>query len=249
MRRIALLLIIILLSGCTILQKDTTKAINNLKLQEIKNDQHRLFFNFKNPANSSAECSVLFSLKDTSKIIGLGIFQPNEEKQIKSKIIPFDGGKSKFILTPKCEHPDNLENCISHNSSGAQYFCLAILNNDEKFCDKISSTVRNIRCRAYTLNMPELCETIPEEGDKDWCYMDLGMNKQDRNLCDKIKSADKRNSCIAVTTFNPNLCLEGDENSKLACIENLAEFMKDITLCDKLGELSSECYNDLSWMQ
>lgn len=240
MRKWILILIIVFLSGCI------EPAIKDLEVLESENNNHILTFNFKNPTKLLAECSASFSVKDTTKIIGMGIFQPDEQKLIESSVT-FDEGKSKFTLTSKCEQPEKLEKCTS-NSVYMQYFCLALLNQDSNFCEKIDINTKREWCKAYILDQPELCENIPEE-EKDWCYMDIGMNKQDSKLCDKILDEGKKTSCIAVATSKPDLCLEGDEESKLICIENLAEFMKDITLCDKLGELISECYENMAWTQ
>ncbi|MBL7100863.1 MAG: hypothetical protein ISS23_02835 [Nanoarchaeota archaeon] len=240
---ILLFLALFFLFGCT--QKFS--EIKDLEYIELNGDEN-LVFNAINPLNSLAECSVYFSVEDDLKILGLGVFQPQEKRLIKSSLT-FENGETDFTLDLKCETPENLKKCATQEEAYSQYFCLALINKDHKFCKKIDANFRKIWCEAFVLDQPELCSNIADKECKDWCYMDLGMNKRDRTLCDKIMDTGQKTSCIAVTTSNPDLCLEGDENYKLTCIETLAESMKDITLCDKLEDSSDECYEDMNWMQ
>ena len=269
-------LIFLILAGCTGLQDRMSDSqnrilelregvgddlgddiINDLKdileIEMLGNNQGLISFKANNTKDLLIECSVLLSLNNTLYEIGLGIFHPNEEKTVESAV-GFNNGESKFDLIIKCNQPKNMEKCVLKESIYMQYFCLALLNQDVSFCDKISSNVSNMRmiwCKAFILDQPEFCEDIVDNNDKDWCYLDIGMNKANKKACDMTMDIKRKNSCMAVVESNPDLCFDGEDGSIPICLENTAKAMNDITVCDKLSELGSrnECRNHLSYLQ
>jgi len=267
-------LIFLILAGCTGLQDRMSDSqnrilelregvgddlgddmINDLKdileIDMFGNNQGLISFKANNTKDLFIECSVLLSLNNTLYEIGLGIFHPNEERTVESAV-GFNNGESKFDLIIKCNQPKNMEKCVLKESVYMQYFCLALLNHDVSFCDKISSNVLNARmiwCKAFILDQPELCEDIVDNNDKDWCYLDIGMNKVNKKACDMIMDIKRKNSCMAVVESNPDLCFDGEDGSIPICLENTAKAMNDITVCDKFEESSSECRNHLSYLQ
>lgn len=148
-------------------------------------------------------------------------------------------------ISDLAEQDPSFKQCLGRPISD-QYFCAAIIKNNEDYCEGINTTSQKTLCKAHIGRNPELCENLPDS--KDICYQDYAINKGDKELCKKIKDPDKKNSCLGATTSNPELCRDINEGDKFICIVNLAEFIGNKELCEILADKEG-CYEHLSWIK
>jgi len=100
MKKIMLTVIsLIFLIGLIIIHEEG--MVNNLDILAFQDGKSVLTFNFKNPNDAKAECSVYFLVGETDGILNLGIFNPKEEKNIEIPLI-MKNGNSRITVVPKC---------------------------------------------------------------------------------------------------------------------------------------------------
>lgn len=100
-----------------------------------------------------------------------------------------------------------------------KFFCLAVLKNDERYCNCIDWNWYKITCLAFMNKDYEICYHINESYWQDICMHDIAINTKNQDVCFKIKNNDWRNACIAVITDNRKLCenIVDDPEAKKQC--------------------------------
>ncbi|MFH1367430.1 MAG: hypothetical protein ABIH38_05645 [Patescibacteria group bacterium] len=125
--------------------------------------------------------------------------------------------------------PDNPSNelCkklpLSNQSSfGERYYCLALVNHDERFCEGIDEEkARNI-CLAHAKADSSYCEKIEEVSAQHVCYYMLAVSSEDATFCDDIDYLDT---------------LEENEEEKLQCYYN---FVSNLYQWGESDEIKTE---------
>ncbi len=138
-----------------------------------------------------------------------------------------------------------LSSCLKNADNFSKVLCSAMKTKNIDYCNLMNSERERIFCRAFILKQPQLCKEIVSSQGRDWCYMDTGMNLKMFDFCSKIEDPLKKNSCLAVKNLDSDLCFKGEDVMVPICIELIAEYTKDISVCDKLGEQAEICYENM----
>lgn len=262
-----LLLLLIFLFGCKSEQKNGI-TIENIVISDLAGNNHSLSYDIKNFDSFPVDCYAKISLGNRIVIRDIGIIGPeNEEK--KQTIISLKNEKIQIKVEPVCkeisdsviqkcgdlkrytdrricelelENP-KLKQCSMKKSNQIKLFCMALTLNNPQICQYMITPKRHW-CEAYISGDYSLCEKITNLKEKDWCYMDIGMNKKDKAICEKVNDEAKKTSCMGVVLSDADMCLKGDKKNTLPCIMNVAESTGDKTLCGKLSDnLKEKCYS------
>lgn len=261
----------IIMLGCQFKpEQQTGVIIQNIQVNGLKENKPYVSFKIKNFNNFTVDCYGKISFDNKTTLSGIGIVKPGikEEKQIslnsitdanvKIKIEPICRGMSDLVVQ-KCgnikTYTDRIlcefelknprvKQCYGRETGAGKLFCAALVTNNPKICNYIVSYKRHW-CTAYITGNFSYCDKITDQDKKDWCYMDIGMNKGNKNICEKISDSAKKTSCMAVISSDANACLKGSKQDELICILNIIEIMGDKSLCEKLGDSKTECYSSL----
>lgn len=130
----------------------------------------------------------------------------------------------------------NEENCEELNKTANKNYCYSLLaqkTQDEKICNKISSTT--------------ICE-------KNRCLMDLNRELKTETICEMfdechISSLSKDECYYTLARFTKNETHCSKVNKKEECFFKLARFKKDELICEHTGEFKENCYKSIckSW--
>ncbi len=142
------------------------------------------------------------------------------------------------------------------------YKVIAKIKNDSKVCNRLVSNQRFdcIKELALYLNDVDYCDEIPSEfryGSLEYeyamnfkadCYIDYAIKVEDMSYCKEVDFGDSIFNCydkFARIKKDPEIC----ENipttttySKGWCYSNMAQFLNDISLCDKAEKTKPFCY-------
>lgn len=194
-------------------------------------------------------------------IIIVGVFFSLRPKQISS---PVPGNPASQI-------------CQKINREEVKYSCLALVNQDEKYCQSLDNDPKNV-CLA-TLNKDDsFCQKVSET-NRQYCYQNLVSASGKSSFCDKLNGPEEISSCyvhfVSTNYFISNLqainqsmcdkvlkdqpeqelCLAMTTQDITACsparIDCPAYVTKDLTLCSKSASKTdeSECYHALAMLK
>lgn len=142
------------------------------------------------------------------------------------------------------------------------YKAIAKIRKDSKICDRLVSNSRLdcIKELALYLNDTSYCDEMPLDyryGSLDYeyalnfkadCYIDYALKTDNMSYCEIIDIGDSVFNCydkFARVKKDPSIC----ENIKTTetynkgwCYSNMAQFLDDITLCEKSQKTKPFCY-------
>jgi hypothetical protein len=144
--------------------------------------------------------------------------------------------------------PYNLSNSIcnrlptsSEFGSDDTYYCLAVVNHNSSFCEKMGSDIE-VSGNLEDFNNPD---ELNDETPKNIC---LAISTEDSSYCKKVSRLDAKKMCynvLAQTSVNINFCsdIDYDKNDKQQCYFNFVNALywedksEKITTedCDKVG--------------
>lgn len=268
-KRFILLLLLLFLAGCKFgIEQQNGTVIKDVIINELEGGNHSISFNIKNFNDFSVDCYARILLGNRTALCSVGVIKArNEEK--KQTIINLKNGKTQIKVEPVCkeisdsviqkcgdlkgytdrricelelENPE-LKQCSMEKSNQMKLFCIALTLNNFQICQYMLTPKRHW-CAAYISEDYSLCEKIIDLKEKDWCYMDIGMNKKDKDICEKVNDEAKKTSCMGAVLSDADMCLKGDKKNTQACIMNVIESTGDKILCEKLSNsLKEECYS------
>lgn len=99
--------------------------------------------------------------------------------------------------------PNNPSNAIcktiplsNQPSYGMRYYCLAIVNHDERFCEGIDEEKEKITCLAHAKKDSSYCQQQSKESAKHLCYFMLAVSSNNGDFCSDITySQHEREQC------------------------------------------------------
>lgn len=167
--------------------------------------------------------------------------------------------------------------CQKINQDDIQALCLARVNNDEKYCNKLDNNPKNVCLAAFTKDA-SYCEKV-SSGSQQYCYQNLVSAANSPNTCDKLNDPKEISSCyvhfVGTNYFISNLnvinssmcdkvlkdqpehdmCLAMTTQNINACnparVDCPAYITKDLTLCPKSASKTdeAECYHALAMLK
>jgi hypothetical protein len=182
--------------------------------------------------NTSEECS--FSLEcqwksNESKCVLINI--TDDEEEINTKLEDTD--------------PNNLSNSICNNLPTSSefgledvYYCLAVVNHNSTFCEKIGNDI-NESNNLEESDISENPDDLNDDTPKNIC---LAISTEDSSYCKKITRLDAKKTCynvLAQTSGNIDFCsnIEYNENEKQQCYFS---FVNALYWEDKSEEITTE---------
>jgi hypothetical protein len=149
-----------------------------------------------------------------------------------------------------------------------RYHCLAIVNNDERFCEGVDEEKDRLICLALAKEDSSYCEGL-EPSPKHVCYYQLAVSSENANFCGEIdysqhekeqcyfnfmsnlyswnKSDEiKTEYCNELDSPDKNTCLALKSRDVSLCGDNphcLTFFEQDISFCDEHPEIDC-CIKD-----
>ena len=152
---------------------------------------------------------------------------------------------------------------------GERYYCLAVVNHDERFCEGIDEEKGKNICLAHAKADPSYCKKIQEDSAKHVCYYMLAVSSKNADFCSDINYSqhekeqcyfnfmsnlyawDKSNEikteyCNQLDTPDKNTCLALKARDVSLCGDNphcLTFFEQDLSFCDEHPEIDC-CIKD-----
>lgn len=189
------------------------------------------------------------------------------------------GGVFLFSRSKAVPIPEDLASqiCQKIKQEDVKYFCLAQVNNDEQFCNKLDKNAKNV-CLAVLKNDGSYCQNVPKN-NRLYCYQNLVSNTDRPDSCGKLESPEEVSSCyvhfVSANYFLSNLsvinqpmcekvlhdqpehdlCLAMTTQNAAVCerarTDCLAYINKDISLCAKSPSKidEGECYHALAMLK
>lgn len=184
--------------------------------------------------------------------------------------------RPKAILNSVPNNPAS-QICQKINQDDIQASCLAQVNNDEKYCNKLDSNPKNV-CLAAFKKDASFCQNV-SEGSRQYCYQNLVSAADNVSDCDQLSDPKEISSCyvhfISTNYFISNLsainssmcdkvlkdqpehdmCLTMTTQNAAACnsarVDCPAYISKDLTLCPKSASKTdeAECYHALAMLK
>lgn len=174
--------------------------------------------------------------------------------------------------------PNNLASqiCQKINRKEVKYSCLALVNQDEKYCQGLDSDPKNV-CLAALNKDDSFCQKVSKT-NLQYCYQNLVSASGKSDFCDKLNSSEEISSCyvhfVSSNYFVSNLedidqsmcdkvlrdqpehelCLAMTTQDITACspdrVDCPAYVTKDLTLCSKSASKTDEgeCYHALAML-
>ena len=119
-------------------------------------------------------------------------------------------------------------------------------------CEKIGNEKEKETCfgtAAKVIKEISICDEIKSQNERDWCYFKLivfeKVNLRDPTICEKIsRYKDDCYTNVAKTLGDVNICNNLDGRDRGYCQADLAEVLKDKSICEKieLQEPKEKCY-------
>ncbi len=166
--------------------------------------------------------------------------------------------------------------CQKINQNGVKYLCLAMVNKDEKYCQKLDGDPKNV-CLAASKEDGSFCQKISQT-NRQYCYQNLVSVSGKANFCDNLGNSEEISACyvhfVSTNYFISNLevinqsmcdkvlrdqpeydmCVAMTTQNPNACNpasnDCLAFITKDISLCAKSASKTDkgECYHALAML-
>lgn len=187
--------------------------------------------------------------------------------------------RNKPMVIPVRTIPDNSASqiCQKINQEGVKYSCLALVNNDENYCQTLDNNPKNI-CLAASKKDNSFCQNV-SRGNRQYCYQNLVAISGNSTFCDKLDSPQEISKCyvhfISTNYYISNLkvisksmcdkvlknqpehqlCLAIATQSTAPCspdrVDCQALITKDLTLCSKSASRidEGECYHNLAMLK
>jgi len=106
-----------------------------------------------------------------------------------------------------------------------RYYCLAVVNHDERFCEGIDEEKEKFICLAHAKKDSSYCKKVVGQDSKHVCYYMLAVSSENVKFCDDINYLDTR---------------EENKEEKLQCYFN---FVSNLYQWNKSEEIKTEyCY-------
>ena len=167
--------------------------------------------------------------------------------------------------------------CQKINQDDIQASCLAQVNNDEKYCNKLDSNPKNV-CLASFKKDASFCQNVFED-NRQYCYQNLVSISGNANSCDQLSDPKEISSCyvhfVSTNYFISNLsvinqsmcdkvlkdqpehdmCLAMTTQNAAFCnparVDCPAYITKDLTLCPQSTSETdkNECYHALAMLK
>ncbi|MDD5417628.1 MAG: hypothetical protein PHW96_01935 [Candidatus Nanoarchaeia archaeon] len=151
---------------------------------------------------------------------------------------------------------------------GNRYYCLALINNDNRFCEGVREENEYLICMALADKDSSYCKQLSDES-RHVCYYQLAVSSENASFCSDIdysqhekeqcyfnfmsnlyswnKSEEiKTEYCDKLDTPDKYTCLALKERNITMCNNNphcLTFFIQDISFCDEYPEIES-CMKD-----
>ncbi|MDD5626996.1 MAG: hypothetical protein PHW01_03265 [Patescibacteria group bacterium] len=152
---------------------------------------------------------------------------------------------------------------------GERYYCLAVVNHDERFCEGIDEEKGKNICLAHAKADPSYCKKIQEDSAKHVCYYMLAVSSKNADFCSDISYSQhekeqcyfnfmsnlyqwdksdeiKTEYCNQLGTPDKNTCLALKARDISLCGDNphcLTFFGQDLSFCDEHPEIDG-CIKD-----
>lgn len=152
---------------------------------------------------------------------------------------------------------------------GERYYCLAVVNHDERFCEGIDEEKGKNICLAHAKADPSYCKKIQEDSAKHVCYYMLAVSSKNADFCSDISYSQnekeqcyfnfmsnlyqwdksdeiKTEYCNQLGTPDKNTCLALKARDVSLCGDNphcLTFFGQDLSFCDEHPEIDG-CIKD-----
>lgn len=107
-------------------------------------------------------------------------------------------------------------------SYGERYYCLALVNHDERFCEGIDEEKAKNICLAHANADDSYCEKVDSQDSKHVCYYMLAVSSNNTDFCDDINYLDTA---------------EENKEEKLQCYYN---FVSNLYQWGKSDEIKTE---------
>lgn len=162
---------------------------------------------------------------------------------------------------------------LSYMSSSDRYYCMAVVNDNAKFCDGTDGENEKNICLAVVNEDSSYCKNIPDTGAKHVCYYQLAVISENIDFCDEIdylndnervqcyfnfvsnmywwdRSGEiKAEYCNKFPTNDPdkNTCLAFKGRDVSICGNNvncLTFFKQDMSFCDGKDGILESCIRD-----
>ncbi|MFA4880254.1 MAG: hypothetical protein WC650_01335 [Candidatus Doudnabacteria bacterium] len=150
-----------------------------------------------------------------------------------------------------------------------RYYCLAVVNHDERFCEGIDEEKGKNICLAHAKADPSYCKKIQEDSAKHVCYYMLAVSSKNADFCSDISYSQhekeqcyfnfmsnlyqwdksdeiKTEYCNQLDTPDKNTCLALKARDISLCGDNphcLTFFEQDLSFCDEHPEIDG-CIKD-----
>jgi len=147
---------------------------------------------------------------------------------------------------------------------GERYYCLAIVNHDERFCEGVDEEKEKNICLAFAKKDSSYCEKVTSRESKHVCYYQLAVSSKNAKFCDDIDYLDtaeenKEEKLQCYYSFVSNLYQWGksDEIKTEYCNEFPADYEdrvacfamkeRDVSLCNTITNCLTHFEQDLSF--
>ena len=107
-----------------------------------------------------------------------------------------------------------------------RYYCLAVVNHDERFCEGIDEKKEKFICLAHAKRDSSYCKKVVGQDSKHVCYYMLAVSSKNVKFCDDINYLDTR---------------EENKEEKLQCYFN---FFSNLYQWNKSDEIKTEYCNE-----
>lgn len=167
--------------------------------------------------------------------------------------------------------------CQKINQDGVRFLCLALVNNDEKYCQNLYGDPKNV-CMAASKEDNSFCQNVSGD-NRQYCYQNLVDISGNSTFCDKLSNPQEISKCyvhfVGTNYYISNLkainqsmcnkvlkdqpehqlCLAMTAQSTAFCspdrIDCQALITKDLTLCSRSASRidEGECYHNLAMLK
>ena len=166
--------------------------------------------------------------------------------------------------------------CQKINQDGIKYLCLAQVNNDEKYCNKLDNNPKNV-CLAVSKKDASFCQNVSGDS-RQYCYQNLVSVSDNSSSCDQLNDPKEISSCYVhfvstnffisnLSAINQSMCdkVPKDQPEQAMClamttqnaalcdparVDCPAYISKDLALCPKSASKTdkAECYHALAML-
>lgn len=234
MKKIAILFIILLISGCS---KQTVSENNSKSLETLITNR---------------ECSAIEKSTIRNKCY-LKLAEQNNSVDECDKIVGDEMGKGDCYKIVAVSEKD-ISMCENIKTNSIKYACLAGINESEKACYKLDKKDQNICLinSAEALGQKSICKDIENKNSQENCYEKVAAQITDETLCEKITDSNTKDICYLRTAKNKkdeSLCNQiSNDHNQNTCLTNTAIVKNDITLCSQITDQTKKdnCLSEIA---